>query len=120
VPLEAALGIAAAGAGRGPVGQAIGAAREAVRRGEPLAPALAASGVVPSLLVRLVAAGERGGTLAASLERAAAAEETEVEAATGALVALVEPALILVMGGVVLALVMAILLPLLELNGMVQ
>jgi general secretion pathway protein F len=120
IPLEAALGIAAAGAGRAPLGGAILAARDAVRRGEALAPALAASGLFPSLLVRLVAAGERGGTLAGSLERAAAAEETELEAAVGGLVALVEPVLVLVMGGVVLVLVLGILLPLLELNTLVR
>jgi general secretion pathway protein F len=119
VPLEAALGIAAAGAGGRPEGDAIRAARDAVRRGEALAPALATAGLFPPLLVRLVAAGERGGALAAAFERAAAAEEADLEAATAGLVALAEPALVLVMGGVVLALVLAILLPLLELNGMV-
>ena len=82
--------------------------------------ALAASGAFPPLLVRLAAVGERGGSLAGTLERAAAAHEGEVAGALAALVALVEPALILAMGGVVLILVAAILLPLFELNALVR
>jgi len=54
------------------------------------------------------------------LERAAAAYEREVETTISAATALVEPLLVLVMGGVVLALVAAILLPLLDLNGLVR
>ncbi len=120
VPLEAALGIAAGVAGSRPIADALDAARAAVREGRPLAPALAATGAFPPLLVRLAAAGERAGALAGALDRAAAAHEAEVEAAVAAATALVEPALVLVMGAVVLALVAAILLPLFELNTLVR
>jgi general secretion pathway protein F len=120
VPLEAALGIAAGVLGNRALAGAVGAAREAVRQGQALAPALRATGAFPPLLVRLVAVGERGGTLAPALEHAAAAHEGEVAAAVATLTALVEPALIVVMGGVVLALVAAILLPLFELNTLVR
>ena len=120
VPLEAALGIAVPVMGNRTLAAAAARAREAVRQGQPLAAALAASGAFPPLLVRLAAVGERGGSLAGTLERAAAAHEGEVEGALAALVALVEPALILAMGGVVLILVAAILLPLFELNALVR
>lgn len=120
VPVEPALGIAAGAVGSGPIARAVETARDAVREGEALAPALARTGAFPPLLVRLAAVGERGGTLAASLERAAATHEASVEAAVAAATALVEPALILAMGAVVLALVAAILLPLFELNGLVR
>ena len=120
VPIEPALGIAAGAVGNGALAGAVEAARVRVREGEALAPALARTGAFPPLLVRLAAVGERGGTLAESLERAAATHEASVEAALAAATALVEPALILVMGGVVLALVSAILLPLFELNGLVR
>ncbi|HYR97320.1 MAG TPA: type II secretion system inner membrane protein GspF [Candidatus Binatus sp.] len=120
VPLEAALGIAGAAAGNRPIADAIAAAREAVRQGEPLAPALRRSALLPPLLVRLTAAGERSGTLGDMLERAATACERDVEAGVAALTALVEPVLVLVMGGVVLALVAAVLLPLFDLNGLVR
>jgi len=91
-----------------------------VRQGEPLAPALRRAGVFPPLVVHLAAVGERAGALGAMLERAAAAYEREVETTISAATALVEPLLVLVMGGVVLALVAAVLLPLLDLNGLVR
>jgi general secretion pathway protein F len=120
VPLETALGIAIPVMGNRALAAAVTRAREAVREGQPLAAALAASRTFPPLLVRLAAVGERGGSLADTLERAAIAHEGEVERALAALVALVEPALILTMGGVVLVLVAAILLPLFELNALVR
>jgi general secretion pathway protein F len=120
VPLESALGIAGAAAANRPIGDALADAREAVRRGEALAPALRRSGLLPPLLVRLAAAGERSGTLGEMLEHAAAAYEREVEAGVAALTALVEPVLVLAMGAVVLALVAAVLLPLFDLNGLVR
>src|SRR5262249_61404148 len=90
------------------------------RRAAPAGRRCGAAPPSPPLLVRLGAVGERGGWLAATLERAAVAHEGEVERAVAALVALVEPALILAMGGVVLILVAAILLPLFELNALVR
>lgn len=120
VPLEAALGMAGAVVGNRRLAAAVAGARAAVREGHALAPALAASGLFPALLVQLVAVGERGGSLAAMLERAALTYEGEVETAVATVTALVEPLLVVVMGGVVLALVTAILLPLLELNALVH
>ena len=120
LPLDPALGIAGAATGNRRLADAVAGAREAVRAGEPLAPALRATGVFPPLAVHLAAVGERAGSLGAMLERAAAAYEREVETAVSAATALVEPLLVLVMGGVVLALVAAILLPLFDLNGLVR
>src|SRR6059036_2857267 len=118
LPLDAGLGIAGAATGNRRLADAVASAREAVRRGEPLAPALAATGVFSPLVLHLAAVGERAGSLGPMLERAAAYER-EVETAVSAATALVEPLLVLVMGGVVLALVAAVLLPLLDLNGLV-
>src|SRR5207244_3134919 len=84
-----------------------------------LARAPRATGLARPLPVRRAAVGGRAGSLGAMLERAAAAYEREVETAVSAATALVEPLLVLVMGGVVLALVAAILLPLFDLNGLV-
>ena len=120
LPLDAALGIAGAATGNRRLTTAVASAREAVRRGEPLAPALRATGVFPPLVIHLAAVGERAGTIGEMLERAAAAYEREVETTVSAATALVEPLLVLFMGGVVLALVAAILLPLLDLNGLVR
>jgi general secretion pathway protein F len=120
VPLEAALAIAAPAAGNRVIGASVDHVREAVRQGQALAPAMAATGAFPPLVVRLAAVGERSGDLADALERAAGAQERDVAAALATATALIEPTLILVMGSVVLALVSAILLPLFELNGLVQ
>jgi general secretion pathway protein F len=120
VPLETALGIAAAVVGNRQLGASVTAARDAVRQGQALAPALAARDVFPALLVQLAAVGERGGSLAAMLERAALTYEGEVETAVATITALVEPVLVVVMGAVVLGLVTAILLPLFELNALVH
>lgn len=120
VPLEAALGIAGAAVGNRRLGEAVAAAREAVRQGEPLAAALGASGEFPPLLVRLAGVGERSGTMAETLAHAAAAGEAEVERTLTTLTALVEPLLVLAMGAVVLALVVAVLLPLFDLSALVR
>ena len=120
VPLELALGLAAPAAGNQRITAATSAAREGVRRGQALAPALADAGVFPPLLVRLAATGERTGHLATALERAADAEEARVASAVATATALVEPALVVVMGAVVLTLVLAILLPILTLDPVGQ
>jgi general secretion pathway protein F len=117
VPLEAALGIAGPITGNRVIADAVGAARARVREGGTLAPALRASGAFPPVLVQLVAVGERSGGLADALGHAAATYEAEVERTVAAATALVEPALVVAMGGVVLVLVTAVLLPLFELGA---
>jgi len=69
---------------------------------------------------RRAAAGERGGNPAPLLDGVAAAYERDVETALASLTALVEPALVIVMGAVVLALVAAILLPLFDLTSIIK
>ena len=120
VPLDGALTIAGVGAGNRHIAEAVAAARAAVREGEALASALRATGVFPPLVPRVAAVGERGAALAPLLERVATIYEREVEAGVTALTALVEPTLVIVMGAVVLALVMAVLLPLFDLSGLVR
>lgn len=90
-----------------------------VREGVGLSRALAASGLFPPILIHLIASGEASGRLDAMLERAAAQQEQEVGSYTSVLTSLLEPLLILVMGGVVLTIVLAILMPIIEMNQMV-
>jgi general secretion pathway protein F len=120
VPLETGLGIAGAVVGNRHLATAVDDARDAVRQGRALAPALAATGAFPALFVQLAGVGERGGGLADALARAATTYDGEVEAAVATLTALIEPLLVLVMGAVVLALVTAVLLPLFDLNALVH
>jgi len=114
VRLETALDLAGATAGNVRIAEALAAAREAVRQGQPLAPSLRASGLVPAPLIRLVATGERSGGLADALAHAATHLDAEVERDVAAATALAEPVLVLIMGAAVLLLVLSVLLPLVQ------
>jgi general secretion pathway protein F len=70
--------------------------------------------------LRLVASGERAGRLEAMLEEAAAQLERELDAALALAMAVLGPAVILLVGGLVLFVVLAILLPILDLNQLVR
>lgn len=89
-----------------------------VREGESVNRAMAAADAFPGMLVAIVASGEASGKLGDSLERAAAEFDREVEAQVAVLVSLVEPAVLLAMGGLVLLMVMAILMPIVGLNDL--
>lgn len=89
-----------------------------VRGGGSLSAAMRRAAIFPPLLVYLVASGESAGRLDQMLERAAATLEREFDAVTSALMSLVEPGIIVLMGGVVATIVLAILLPILELQNL--
>lgn len=90
-----------------------------VREGGRLYTALDGSDWFPPILVQMLAAGEESGELDEILERAASYLEQELKTLLAAVTALFEPAIILVMGAVVLAIVLAILLPIFEMNQLV-
>ncbi|WP_225207679.1 type II secretion system inner membrane protein GspF [Novosphingobium huizhouense] len=98
--------------------EALGAIAEKVRAGRALSVALREAGTFPPLLVYLAASGEAAGQLAAMLERAADYLEREFEAFTATAMALLEPAIIVVMGVVVAMIILAILLPILQLQNL--
>jgi general secretion pathway protein F len=89
-----------------------------VREGASLSASLRQSGVLPPLTVAMVASGEAGGVLGETLSRAAEDQARDLQALVTALVALVEPLVLLMLGGVVMLLVLAILLPIVGLNGL--
>jgi general secretion pathway protein F len=72
------------------------------------------------MMVHLIASGESSGKLEEMLERAAVNQEREIETLVSAIMGLFEPVLILVMGGLVLIIVLAILLPIFNLNQLVS
>lgn len=120
VPLLTGLQAATGVARNLPIRQALQNASAKVREGVPLNRALAASGLFPPILIHLIASGEASGQLDTMLERAAAQQEQEVASYTSVLTALLEPVLILFMGVVVLLIVLAILMPIIEMNQMVR
>ena len=93
---------------------------EQVREGASLSRALRETRVFPPLLVHLVASGEMSGKLKEMLERAAQLEAQALERRLGIFLTLLEPIMILVMGGIVLVIVLAILLPIMEINQLVH
>jgi general secretion pathway protein F len=99
---------------------AIERAIERVREGTGLARALGETRVFPPLLIHLVASGEVSGKLEQMLDRAAHLETQALERRLAVFLTLLEPVMILVMGGVVLIIVLAILLPIIEINQLVH
>lgn len=116
IPVLEGLQVSRATLGNQVLRDALDAAIEQVTAGTGLGRALDRSGVFPPLLVNMVASGEASGTLDAMLERVADAQERDFNQQVDLALALFEPVLILVLGGVVLAIVLAILLPIMQLN----
>jgi general secretion pathway protein F len=98
--------------------QSLAGISEKVRAGGSLSTALREAGTFPPLLVYLAASGEAAGQLGVMLERAADYLEREFEAFTAAAMALLEPAIIVVMGTAVALIILAILLPILQLQNL--
>lgn len=90
-----------------------------VREGISLRAAMTEAGVFPLMLTAIVASGEASGQLGPALSRAADELDRELDAVTSTMVALVEPLVLLFMGGIVLMMVLAILLPIINLNDLV-
>lgn len=94
-------------------------ASERVREGTAISPALEKSNCFPPMTIYLIASGESSGNLVEMLEHAADSQEREFETITSTIMGLFEPLLIIVMGAVVLFIVVAILLPIFQLNQLV-
>ena len=114
-----ALRIAAEVVGNLPMREALESATQKVREGSDIGVALEHTGQFPPMTVNLIRSGETSGALDLMLERAAVNQEQELEARLAMLLGLLEPLLILLMGGIVLVIVLAILLPIFELNQLV-
>jgi general secretion pathway protein F len=120
VPLLSALASGARVMSNMVLREAVEHAIERVREGASLARALGESRAFPPLLIHLVASGEVSGKLEQMLERAAHLETQALERRLAVFLTLLEPVMILVMGGVVLMIVLAILLPIIEINQLVH
>lgn len=118
VPLVEALAAAAAVTPNLHVRQRIEAATTRVREGASLRDAVTAAGCFPPMLVAMIASGEAGGDLGETLARAAEDQQRDMDAWVRTLVALVEPLILLIMGGLVTMMVLAILLPIISMNNL--
>lgn len=118
VPLVDAIPTAAAAVpNRFVRGQALTVAAR-VREGATLRRAMDAAGVFPPMLVAIVASGEASGKLGPVLTRAAFDLQRDLDTLVATLMGLIEPAVLLLMGGIVLLMVLSILLPIIDLNNL--
>ena len=100
--------------------QQVEEASNSVREGVSLARALSVHKHFPAMLIHMIRAGEVTGELPAMLDRAANVQEQDLERRAMTIAGLLEPALILAMGVVVLLIVLAVLMPIIEINQLVR
>ncbi len=120
VPILDAMSISAQVIQNMPMREAVEKAAVKVREGMSIHRAMEQSGFFPPMTVYLIASGESSGKLDEMLERSAIQQERETDGMLTAMLSIFEPALIIVMGGVVLLIVLSILLPILNLNQLVK
>ena len=99
-----------------PMQESILIATEKVREGSTIFKALESQNALPSMTLYMLASGEASGQLSQMLNKAADNQEVELDSYTTKITSLFEPIMILLMGGIVLLIVLAILLPIFELN----
>ena len=119
VPLVEALFIAGEVTSNMCIKEAVAEAAEKLKEGSSLNRALDACGFFPPMMIQMIASGEVSGELDNMLDRAAKNQQRELEGLLDTLVGLFEPLILLIMGGVVLVMVLAIMLPIISLNNLV-
>ncbi|MBI5362258.1 MAG: type II secretion system F family protein [Planctomycetes bacterium] len=117
VPIMGTLDIVAETAGNRIVAKAVLDSRDSVRAGNLLSEPLAKAPVFPPMVVRMIAIGERTGSLETLLEKIAEFYDAQVKAAVKSLTSMIEPILISVMGVIVGGVVMSVFLPILDVVG---
>ena len=118
VPLLRSMGIVRRIMGNVVLRKVVEDAQEAVREGQPMNVPLRKSGHFPPMVVDMISVGERTGDLGPMLDRVAISYEAQVSRRLATLTSLLEPLMILVMGGVVFFIAMAVLLPMLQMNAL--
>ncbi|HVN41843.1 MAG TPA: type II secretion system inner membrane protein GspF [Steroidobacteraceae bacterium] len=120
VPVLEALRISGEVVSNVPMKEAVAEAAVRVREGAPIGRSLGQSRVFPPMMIHLISSGESSGELDTMLERAAQHQEHELNSVLQAVVGLLGPLMILFMGGMVLVIVLAMLLPIFQLNDLVK
>ncbi|HKM53332.1 MAG TPA: type II secretion system inner membrane protein GspF [Isosphaeraceae bacterium] len=104
----------------GLIREAIENSREEIRGGHGMGQTLASSGLFPPLLIEMIRVGERSGELERLLERAADAYEKEVQASLSQMTTLLEPLMTIAMAAVIVFMMLAVLMPIFQLNQLMQ
>ena len=120
VPILEALNISGEVIENLPMRDAVAEASIRVREGASISKSLAVSKLFPPMMIHLISSGEAGGKLEEMLGRAAVGQEREVDGLIATLLGILQPLVIVLMGGIVLTIVLAILLPIFEINNLIQ
>ena len=120
VPVLEAMRIAGEVVTNLPMRDAVTDAAARVREGAPIGRSLSTSRMFPPMTIHLISSGESSGELESMLERAAISQERELDGLLAALVGLLGPMLIVLMGLFVMAIVFAMLLPIFEMNQLIH
>ena len=120
VPVLEALRISADVVNNQPMKQAVVDAALRVREGAPIGKSLAARKLFPPMMIHLISSGESSGELEKMLERAASNQEREMDGLLSTLTNLLGPFMVVFMGAVVMFIVIALLLPIFQLNDLVK
>jgi general secretion pathway protein F len=120
VPVLEALRISGEVVTNLPMRDAVAEAAARVREGAPIGRSLGVSKLFPPMTIHLISSGESSGELENMLERAAIAQERELDGLLAGMVGLLGPMLIVGMGGFVMAIVFAMLLPIFEMNNLIK
>ncbi len=120
VPVLDALKISAEVIENLPMRDAVNEASLRVREGASISRSLEASKLFPPMMIHLIASGEAGGKLEEMLSRTANYQEREVDGLIATLLGILQPLLIVLMGAIVMTIVLAILLPIFEINNLIR
>jgi type IV pilus assembly protein PilC len=120
VPILQALEITSDTVNNGPVSDAVRDVQESVREGESMAGPLSEHAVFPPMVVQMISVGEETGNVDGMLGKVADFYDTEIEATTESLTALMEPLMIGVIGGIVGGMVIALYLPMFQIFDLIE
>jgi general secretion pathway protein F len=120
VPVLEALRIAGEVVTNLPMRDAVADAAARVREGAPIGRSLAVSRLFPPMTIHLISSGESSGQLENMLERAAISQERELDGLLAAIVGLLGPMMIVLMGLFVMGIVFAMLLPIFQMNNLIH
>lgn len=120
VPILEALDITARAAGNKTVEKAVQRARQSISEGKSIAEPIAQSKVFPPMVCQMINVGEQTGALDSMLSKIADFYDEEVDAAVKGLTSLMEPAMMVILGGIIGGLVVAMYLPIFEMAGNIK
>ena len=120
VPILDAMGIVAKSSGNVIIERAVVATAERIREGRTMADPLMQTKVFPPMVVQMIGVGEQTGALDQMLNKIAEFYEEEIDIAVAALTSLLEPAMLIIMGGLVAFMMVAMYLPIFDIAGSIQ